>query len=437
MSESVTAVAASSPADRVALGAMQAALAVARETGEDRPALEILAGSLAEMGVRARSTTRSARLLTRDRDAWLRRLRSAERSASSLSAYRYAIDDLLAWAERTARVDELFEEQAIVDYLDAYRKRCDPAPATYHRRFLLLRRFMAWVSQRNGLPDPFSELQAPPKPRGEAEWLTREEFARMLDAAAHPKRARPGLAERDRLVLLTLAMTGLRRSELIALDWSDVTLDGGRPSLLVRRGKGGKPRRQPLPTELAAGLDRWRGQRGAGPSDPVFCGLAGGRLQPTLLAGIIRRATVRAGISKNVTAHTLRHTAATWLRQATGDARLVAEYLGHADLSTVNRYAHVASEELHAATQALADGPSEDRSRLRAAHPGETSGSTPSSSPPGDDALRASAAPGRNAPAARIVVGDSFRTPAPSDSIEIASEMPATLSLSRTQRLDI
>ena len=58
-----------------------------------------------------------------------------------------------------------------------------------------------------------------------------------------------------------------------------------------------------------------------------------------------------------MTAHTLRHTAATWLRQATGDTRLVAEYLGHSDLSTVSRYAHVASEELHAAAQALADGP--------------------------------------------------------------------------------
>ncbi len=232
------AVAASSPADRVALAAMQAALAVARETGEDRPALEILAGSLAEMGVRARSATRSARLLTRDRDAWLRRLRSAERSASSLSAYSYAIDDLLGWAEQTDRTGELFEEQTIVDYLDQYRTRRDPAPATYHRRLLLLRRFMAWVSQRNGLPDPFSELQAPPKPRQEAEWLTREEFARMLDAAANPKRARPGIAERDRLVLLTLAMTGLRRSELIALDWSDVTLDGERPSLLVRTWQG-------------------------------------------------------------------------------------------------------------------------------------------------------------------------------------------------------
>jgi integrase len=374
MSESDLAVAASSPADRVALGAMQAALAVARETGEDRPALEILAGSLAEMGVRARSTTRSARLLTRDRDAWLRRLRSAERSVSSLSAYRYAIDDLLSWAEQTERTGELFEEQTIVDYLDDYRTRCAPAPATYHRRFLLLRRFMAWVSQRNWLPDPFSELPAPPKPRQEAEWLTREEFARMLHAAANPKRARPGIVERDRLVLLTLAMTGLRRSELIALDWSDVTLDGERPSLLVRRGKGGKPRRQPLPGELAGALERSRTTHEPGPSDPVFCGLGGGRLQPTILAGIIRRASDGAGISKHVTAHTLRHTAATWLRQATGDTRLVAEYLGHADLSTVARYAHVASEELHAAAQSIADGPGEKRPSAPPPPPRDSSG---------------------------------------------------------------
>jgi integrase len=346
-------------ADRIALGALDSALVLARETGEDRPALEVLAGALAEMGVRAACTTRSARLLARDRDAWLLRLRSAERSASSISAYRHAIDDLLSWGEFEDRAGELFEERTIVDYLDEYRGRCNPAPATYHRRFLLLRRFMRWVSHRNGMPDPFLELQAPPRPRGESDWLTREEFAKLLHAAANPPRRTPGLAERDQLVLLTLAMTGLRRSELIALNWGDVVLDGPRPSLLVRRGKGGKTRRQPLPGQLAARLGRWLSAHPAGALDPVFCGLAGARLQPTILAGIIRRTSGRAGISKHVTAHTLRHTAATWLRQATGDTRLVAEYLGHSDLSTVSRYAHVASEELHAAAEALASDPAE------------------------------------------------------------------------------
>jgi site-specific recombinase XerD len=67
-----------------------------------------------------------------------------------------------------------------------------------------------------------------------------------------------------------------------------------------------------------------------------------------------------------VTRHTLRHTAATWLRQATGDARLVAEYLGHAALSTVSRYAHVAEPELQAAAERIAaqvDWKSDDERR--------------------------------------------------------------------------
>jgi hypothetical protein len=81
----------------------------------------------------------------------------------------------------------------------------------------------------------------------------------------------------------------------------------------------------------------------------VFCGLQGGRLQQTILADIIGRTAKRAGLEKHVTAHTLRHTAATWLRQELGDTRLVAEYLGHVDLSTVARYAHVDRDELHGA----------------------------------------------------------------------------------------
>ncbi len=355
------------PADRLALGALEAALCEARHADDGRPALEVIAGSLLELGVRAAPSARSGRLIARERDAWLRRLQSSRRSQSTVNAYRIAIDELLAWAAREQRTVELFDEQAMVDHLDDYRRRLHPAPATYHRRFLLLRAFMRWVSHRNGMPDPFLELQAPPKPRQESDWLTRAEFAALLDGAGHPARCHPGLVERDQLVLLTLAMTGLRRSELIGLDWGDVTLDGPRPSLLVRRGKGGRPRRQPLPRELARRLSRWRSEREASASDPVFCGLGGARLQPTILAGIIHRSATRAGIDKHVTAHTLRHTAATWLRQATGDTRLVAEYLGHADLSTVSRYAHVAEEELHLAASVLAqdDAPPPPRAPRR------------------------------------------------------------------------
>lgn len=293
----------------------------------------------------------------------------------------------------------MIDERTIVAYLAGYRQRADPAPATYYRRFTLLRRFFRWLSSRARMPDPFLELDAPGKPVQAADWLTAAEFARLLVGAETPARRIPGLAERDRLVLLALVATGLRRSELIALDWGDLELDGPHPSLLVRSGKGGRPRRQPLAPALTGELAALRASGAAAGGDPVFRGLRGGRLQPTILAGIIRRASERAGIEKRVTAHTLRHTAATWLRQATGDTRLVAEYLGHADLSTVHRYAHVASEELDAAAAAIA----------------EQAGL--------DGALRSSA----DADSVAIAVwsdagrpeGES-RAPAPSDSIEIA-----------------
>ena len=337
--------------DRAVLKALEATLADARASADDRPALVVLASRLEELGTPSAPPTARDISLRQARDDWLRRLEAQQKSESAIVAYRVAIDDLLEWSETHRR--SVFEEATIVDYLGSYRARARPAPASYYRRFLLLRRFLRWVSRRNGVPDPLFDLEPPPKPRQERDWLTREEFRRLLEAAGHPERNLPGLAERDRLALLALVTTGLRRSELCALEWRDLELDGRERSLLVRNGKGGKPRRQPLPAGLARELRKLRDARGPGPTDPVFCGLAGGRLQETILADIIRRAAKRAGIEKHVTAHTLRHTAATWLRQERGDTRLVAEYLGHADLSTVVRYAHVDREELFEAAGRL------------------------------------------------------------------------------------
>ena len=338
-------------ADRAALVALEAALVEARESADDRPPFVVLATCLGQLGSPPAPAVASAASLRQARDDWLRRLETAHKSESALVAYRVAIDGLLGWCEERHR--DVLDEQAIVDYLSAYEQRAHPAPATYYRRFLLLRRFLRWVSRRDGVPDPFLDLEPPPKPRQERDWLTPQEFRKLLDAAGHPQRNLPGLAERDRLVLLALVTTGLRRSELCALDWRDLDLDGRKRSLLVRCGKGGKPRRQPVPAGLARELRDIRDTRQPEATDPVFCGLAGRRLQETILADIIRRAAARAGIDKHVTAHTLRHTAATWLRQEAGDTRLVAEYLGHADLSTVSRYAHVDRDELYSAAGRL------------------------------------------------------------------------------------
>ena len=342
-----------SAVDQLALSALRASLAEARRSGDGRPPLAIVGAALGALGVHIPAAAPGCDVAARYRDGWLRRVAGAGRSKSTLDAYRIAIDGYIEWAEREGRIERMLEEATIVDHLDDYRRRQSPAPATYHRRFILLRRFLRWVAQSENVSDPFAELDAPARPRQESDWLTIDEFRRMLDAAGQPRRARRGLAERDRLVLLALLTTGLRRAELLGLDWRDVDLGPRNPSIFVR-AKGNRPRRHPLAASLARELSELKRLREPTADDPVFCGLQGGRLQATVLADIIRRAAGRAGIDKRVTAHTLRHSAATWLRQDTGDARLVAEYLGHADLSTVSRYAHVAERELHRAADALA-----------------------------------------------------------------------------------
>jgi len=340
-----------SDADRAVLKALEVALADARAAADDRPPLIVLASYLGELGAPATPPPDDCVSLRQARDDWLRRLQTQQKSESTLVGYRVAIDDLLDWSEANGR--HILTETKIVDYLHSYQERAQPAEASYYRRFVLLRKFVRWVCRRDGVPDPFLDLDAPPKPRQERDWLTPEEFRRLLDAAGRPERNLPGLADRDQLVLLALVTTGLRRSELCALEWRDLELGRRDPSLLVRCGKGSKSRRQPLPASLARELRRLHDARQPEPTDPVFCGLEGGRLQETILADIIRRAAKRAGIEKHVTAHTLRHTAATWLRQELGDTRLVAEYLGHADLSTVARYAHVDRKELFGAAGRL------------------------------------------------------------------------------------
>src|SRR6266540_3467534 len=207
-------------ADRATLAALEAALVDARSAADDRPALVVLASRLGELGTPPAPPPAVGLSLRQARADWLSRLEASQKSESAIVAYRVAIDDLLGWSEAHGR--NVLEEATIVDYLRSYQQRARPAPATYYRRFLLLRRFLRWVSQREGVRDPFADLDPPPKPRQERDWLTPEEFRLLLDAADRPERNLPGLAERDRLALLALVTTGLRRSELCSLEWRDL-----------------------------------------------------------------------------------------------------------------------------------------------------------------------------------------------------------------------
>ena len=135
--------------DRVALTSLRDLLGEARERGDTRSALTLLAACLDELGVALPEPRARTVSLEQAKDEWLARLRSSGRSSSALTAYRVALNDLLRFLEQRAGADA-FAESTIVAYLDAYRQRARPAAATYYRRFTLLRHFFRWLSRRSG-----------------------------------------------------------------------------------------------------------------------------------------------------------------------------------------------------------------------------------------------------------------------------------------------
>jgi integrase/recombinase XerD len=194
--------------------------------------------------------------------------------------------------------------------------------------------------------DPSDRLETPKRWQSLPDVLTAEEVERLLAA---PTLDDP-LVFRDRALLELGYGAGLRVSELTGLTARDALLDEGVVRVL---GKGGKERLVPIGRgaigavavylrELRPRLDRGGGQ------GIMLLNANGGPLTRMGAWKIVRKYVERAGISKRVTPHTLRHSFATHLLEGGADLRAVQEMLGHADISTTQIYTHVDREYLRA-----------------------------------------------------------------------------------------
>ena len=149
---------------------------------------------------------------------------------------------------------------------------------------------------------------------------------------------------RDRTLLLLAVETGLRVSELINLDCQDITLTSG--AHVHCKGKGRKERCTPLRKETVEALRLWLEERGGSPLDPIFPNARGSRLSRDGVEYLLRKhmATALKECSsmekKRVSPHTLRHTSAMELLQHGVDRSVIALWLGHETLETVNVYIH-------------------------------------------------------------------------------------------------
>ncbi|MEM4259361.1 MAG: tyrosine-type recombinase/integrase [Candidatus Pacearchaeota archaeon] len=176
----------------------------------------------------------------------------------------------------------------------------------------------------------FVNVKMPKKDSKLPEVLTKEEVKKMIDSSDNQK---------SRLIISLLYSTGLRVSELVNLKIDDINFSD--KSGWVRRGKGAKDRLFVLPESLCKELQEYLNGK-----EHKFVFSKEKPLTTRNIQKIIKGTRIRAGISKKVTPHTLRHSFATHLLEQGTDIRLIQAMLGHSSLSTTQVYTHVSSEQI-------------------------------------------------------------------------------------------
>jgi integrase/recombinase XerD len=179
--------------------------------------------------------------------------------------------------------------------------------------------------------------------------LTEDEQELLLEQA----NPRYPTGERNQTMLRLMLNTGLRLAEVTALKWRDVDLTTGK--LMVRQGKGAKDRTLWVAEADIDRLRSWR-ERQATACDTcehAFTTLNGKALGHRYVQRMVKRYTAKAGIDKDVSPHTLRHSFATDLYRETSKIRLVQKVLGHSDLSTTMIYTHIHDPEVEEALKSF------------------------------------------------------------------------------------
>lgn len=274
-------------------------------------------------------------------------------SPHSVRAYCGDVRHLLAFADRQGRSWREVDLTLLRAWLASMVGE-QLARATVARRGAAVRSFFAWAASEGLVDrDPSARLVTAQPGLHLPEVLGVEAATRMLEVArAGALVDGEPLAVRDWAALELLYATGVRVGELVAADVGDVD----RASRLLRvMGKGAKERVVPFGVPAARALDAWlEGARArlvtAASGGALLLGVRGGRVDQRQVRALVHRAA-RAADVEDVAPHALRHTVATHLLQGGSDLRSVQEILGHATLTTTQRYTHVTPERLRRSYQ--------------------------------------------------------------------------------------
>ena len=285
-----------------------------------------------------------------DRDFWLEGFRDflaleSGHSANTVESYLRDLRRLGEFATSRGVRDPACLTRALLRDFVYLLKDLGLSAASIRRGVSAIRTYFGFlVGEGRVMEDPSDRLESPRRGRTLPPILSVSEMEKLL---ASPQVDEP-LAWRDRALLELAYGAGLRVSELCGLGLTDLLLT---ENLVRIFGKGGKERLVPIGRSVIGAVSVYlhtkRPALDRGKSKGRV--LLNARGQPLSLVGawgVVKRASQRAGITKRVTPHTLRHSFATHLLEGGADLRAVQEMLGHADLSTTQIYTHVDREYL-------------------------------------------------------------------------------------------
>ena len=261
-------------------------------------------------------------------------------SPHTLAAYR---SDLEQFASSLSRHGEPLPEQvdhlAIRRYLAQLHK--GHAKSSIGRKLSAIRALFRFLLREGRLEKNPAELVSTPKKEKRLPFhLNIDQVSALVEAPA----GAAGLPLRDRAALETLYSCGIRVSELTGMNVGDLDLHQGLARVM---GKGGKERIVPVGSFARKALSAYLEERGdPPPCDPLILNSRGGRLTRRSVARIVDRHMLMIAAMRKVSPHTLRHTFATHLLEGGADLRCIQELLGHASLSTTQKYTQVSIDRL-------------------------------------------------------------------------------------------
>jgi len=276
---------------------------------------------------------------------------------NTIRAYRKDIESFHGFLQKTGQgmnkeklVDpKKIDQYAIRSFLGYLHSR-KYANSSIERKLACLRSFFRFLKSRDFTKiNPVKHLPAPRKKRKLPTFLTIDEAEKLLT----PKSSTCTLkAFRNLAIAETLYGTGIRVSELVTLDLSDI--DPAAQDIRVL-GKGGKERIVPITQAAIRAIDEYLQARARSfnthiqmgqSSVPLFINLRGSRLSDRSVRRILHQLGINQGLFKRTHPHQLRHSFATHLLDSGADLRAIQELLGHSSLATTQKYTHISLERL-------------------------------------------------------------------------------------------